>query len=169
MFSLSYFTVGCIISFFIVFYFSRAKQIPIPLEFQLNMSKCTKCVNYYESTLKGLIGMYALPPSYLICSVLSTLNSVRVKDDIDMEKKVLRKMIYLFFYFASFIVTIFLKNQTNAIVTVKAQLILMFLITTAVLSQFLFAVFCLRKIEADYDFDYIQLLSMEQDLTEQRL
>ena len=133
------------------------------------MFKCSKCQNYYQDTLKGLVGIYVIPMFYLICSILSILNSPRNKSQIDMEKSVLRKIIHVIFFFASFALVIPLRKLLGNMDNIFNQIALMGLSLLILVIQFLFPLMCLRKIDADYDFDYIQLLNIEEELTDARL
>ena len=167
--SITWTSLGCLICFLLIYFLSRTENVEIPEKYQINMNKCVKCVNYYQYTLKGLVFVYVIPACYLIMSVLSILGSHRLAKDIDMEKWVLRKLIFIMCIFGSFLGGFVVRKLLVELTNVFFQFLVMIVIMATISIIFLGPTFIFRKINCDYEFDYIQLLKSEEQTQEHRL
>lgn len=105
-------TVG--LCFYSIQWMGKIEKKRMPESCAKNKSKCAECGDYFFNTYKNIIGVYTIPTLYLILRTLSILTTSRNKSHIDMEKTVLRKIIYAFFFLTSFLLLVPLKNLPNS-------------------------------------------------------
>jgi len=58
-----------------------------------NATKCAKCGNYYEATVRSLITMYVVPALTFVCFILSMLSSPRLQSETVSSKKTVHNLI----------------------------------------------------------------------------
>lgn len=132
------------------------------------MFKCTKCVNYYKHTLKGLVGIYLIPCLFLTAGVISSLKSDIQYKELNMEKKILRKVIFVLMAVIGGLINLTVKSRFESLEHLFNQVLTVIAVNLSIVTILLLPILILRCMEADCTWDYIYPSTTDYQISEIR-
>lgn len=151
-------TVGmCLLTFAFIFIVS-SRTVEMEPSYAKNATKCTKCGNYYEATVRSLITMYVLPALTFVCFILSMLSTHRLESEAVSSKKTLHNLITIPIFVAGCYGAFLLKKGAFGLKYIEIfgiQVLLLWVSIVFISSALLVPVFILRSLGLDFDTDYI--------------